>query len=123
MVENYVEDENSVSVFVGMCKSEELFEAYWDDEVLAYDFGFCYDEDFAVIKFRELPLKQIDGLFDDAEIFDLDELKRQYPSGLDKAYNAVYVVGNVKYKGVVKEIENEDFGYFNFLGVFTKKKW
>ena len=116
--ENYEDDEDSVSVFVGVCKSEELFDEYWDDGGVAYDFGFCYDEDFACIKFREKPTKDIDTLFDDAEIFDLNELKRQYPGGLDQAYNAVYAVGNVKYSGVVKEFENEAFGYFKFLGVF-----
>jgi hypothetical protein len=116
--ENFEDDEDSVSVFVGVCKSKELFVEYWRDEVLAYDFGFCYDEDFACIKFREKPTRDIDTLFDDADIFDLDELKKQYPGGLDQAYNAVYVVGNVKYSGIVKEFENEAFGYFKFLGVF-----
>lgn len=120
--ENFEEDKSSVSVFVGLCKSEELFEAYWDTGVLAYDFGICYDEDFAVIKFREPPLKQIDALFDDAEVFDLNVLKSLYPNGLDRAYNAVYVVGHMNYKGAVKEIENEDFGHFKFLGVFPKRK-
>ena len=116
--ENYEDDGDSVSVFVGVCKSEELFDEYWDEGVLAYDFGFCYDEDFACIKFREEPIRDIDKLFDDADIFDLDELKKQYPGGLDRAYNAVYAVGNVRYNGIVKEFENEDFGYFKFLGVF-----
>ncbi len=37
---NYEEDKNSVSVFVGICESEERFEAYWDDKALGYDFGF-----------------------------------------------------------------------------------
>lgn len=116
--ENFEDDEDSVSVFVGVCKSEELFNEYWDGGGLAYDFGFCYDEDFACIKFREKPTKDIDTLFDDADIFDLGELKKQYPGGLDQAYNAVYAVGNVKYSGIVKEFENEAFGYFKFLGVF-----
>ena len=119
--DNFEDDPNCVSVFVGVCKSENLFEQYWDDEVLAYDFGFRYDEDFAVIKFRDEPLRQIDALFDDAESFDLEELKKLYPDGLDKAYNAVYVIGHMNYKGTVTEVENETFGYFKFLGTFSKR--
>lgn len=118
--DNYEEDEGRVSVFVGVCGSEELFEQYWRDEVLAYDFGLCYDEDFAYISFSEEPKKQIDALFDGlGDIFDVEELKRAYPQGLDRAYNAVYRVGHVDYKGVVAEVENEDFGYFRFLGTFS----
>lgn len=118
--DNFEDNPNCVSVFVGVCKSEDLFEQYWDDEVLGYDFGFTCDEDFAVIKYRNEPLRQIDALFDDAEIFDLAELKKLYPDGLDKAYNAVYVVGHMNYKGVVIEVENETFGYFKFLGTFSE---
>lgn len=120
---NYEEDKNSVSVFVGICESEERFEAYWDDKALGYDFGFFCDEDFAIIKFREPPLQQIDALFDDAGLFDLAELKKQYPDGLDRPYNAVYVIGSLNYKGTVSEFENEDYEYFKFLGVFPAKKW
>ena len=120
--DNFEDDPNSVSVFVGVCWSEDLFEQYWDDKVFGYDFGFSCDEDFAVIKFRDEPLKQIDALFDDAELFDLDELKKIFPDGLDKAYNAVYVVGNVNYKGTITEVENDTFGYFKFLGTFSSKQ-
>lgn len=63
--DNFEDDPNSVSVFVGVCWSKDLFEQYWDDKVLGCDFGFSCGEDFAVIKFRDEPLKQIDALFDD----------------------------------------------------------
>ncbi len=119
--DNFEDDPNCVSVFVGVCRSEELFEQYWDDEVLGYDFGFWCDEDFSIIKFRKEPLRQIDALFDDAVSFVMKELKEKYPNGLDKAYNAVYVVGHMNYKGTVTEVENETFGYFKFLGTFSKR--
>lgn len=107
LFDNYEDDESRVSVFVGVCESEELFDQYWQDEVLAYDFGLCYDEDFAYISFREDPQKQIDALFDGpGDIFDVEELKRAYPQGLDRAYNVVYRVGRVDYKGVVTEVNN-----------------
>lgn len=120
LFDNYEEDEDRVSVFVGVCGSEELFKRYWRDEVLAYDFGLCYDEDFSRIKFREEPSGQIDELFSGAAIFDLEELKQVYPHGLDRAYNVLYEVGHVDYKGVVAEVRNEEFGYFRFLGSFTE---
>ncbi len=104
-----------------VCRSEDLFEQYWDDEVLGYDFGFWCDEDFSIIKFRKEPLRQIDALFDDAVSFVMKELKEKYPNGLDKAYNAVYVIGHMKYKGTVTEVENETFGYFKFLGTFSER--
>ena len=119
--DNFEDDPNCVSVFVGVCRSEDLFEQYWDEKVLGYDFGFSCNEDFSIIKFRNEPLRQIDALFDDAVSFVLKELKEIYPNGLDKAYNAVYVIGHMNYKGTVTEVENETFGYFKFLGTFSKR--
>lgn len=61
---------------------------------------------------------QIDELVKDAEIFDIDALKRMYPDGLDRPYNAIIILDRVIYDGLMKEVQNETFGYFKFLGVF-----
>lgn len=60
----------------------------------------------------------IDELVKSAEIFDIDALKRMYPDGLDRPCNAIIILDRVIYDGPVKEVQNEAFGCFKFLGVF-----
>lgn len=126
-------NEEYLSVFVGTCKSQELFEQYWDKDYerldndfigfeMGVDFGInTYDEDFAVMVLKEKSTDQIDVLFEDAEIFELDELKRMFLNGLDQPYNAVIILDRMKYDGKIKEVSNEAFGYFKFLGVFKSE--
>lgn len=127
---SYSTDENRCSVFAGVCKSQELFEQYWEkdydllhDDYIGFemgvDFGInTYDEDFAVMVLQKNLTSKIDELVKDAETFDIDALKRRYPDGLDRPYNAIIILHRVIYDGPVKEVENETFGYFKFLGVF-----
>ena len=59
---------------------------------MGVDFGInTYDEDFAVMVF---------------------------PDGLDRPYNAIIILDRVIYDGSIKEVQNDTFGYFKFLGVF-----
>lgn len=44
----------------------------------------------------------------------------QYPNGLEQEYNAVIIIGRMKYEGDVKEVYNKKFGYFRFLSVFSE---
>lgn len=127
---SYSTDENFCSVFVGVCKSQELFEQYWEkdydllwDDCIGFEMGIdfginTYDEDFAVMVLQKGLTDQIDELVKDAEVFDVDALKRMYPDGLDRQYNAIVVLDRMAYDGNVKEVDNEEFGYFRFLGVF-----
>ena len=126
----YSTDEDRCSVFVGVCNSQELFEQYWEkdyellwDDYIGFemgvDFGInTYDEDFAVMVLQKNLTRQIDELVKDAETFDIDALKRMYPNGLDRPYNAIIILHRVIYDGSIKEVQNETFGYFKFLGVF-----
>ncbi len=127
---SYSTDESRCSVFAGICKSKELFEQYWEkdydlleDDYIGFemgvDFGInTYDEDFAVMVLQKDLTASIDELVKDAEIFDIDALKRMYPDGLDRPYNAIIILDRVIYDGPIKEVQNETFGYFKFLGVF-----
>lgn len=127
---SYGTDESRCSVFAGVCKSRELFEQYWkkdydllDDDYIGFemgvDFGInTYDEDFAVMVLQKNLTTRIDELVKDAEIFDIDALKRMYPDGLDRPYNAIIILDRVIYDGLIQEVRNETFGYFKFLGVF-----
>lgn len=124
------DNEKRCSVFVGICQSQELFEQYWEkdyellnDDYIGFEMGIdfginTYDEDFAVMVLQNKSTDQIDELVKDAEIFDIDALKRMYPDGLDRPYNAIIILDRVIYDGAVKEVHNETFGYFKFLGVF-----
>ena len=127
---SYSTNENCCSVFAGVCKSRELFEQYWEKEYdllnddcigfeMGVDFGITtYDEDFAVMVLQKNLTSKIDEFVKGAEIFDIDALKRRYPDGLDRPYNAIIVLDRVVYDGPIREVQNETFGYFQFLGVF-----
>ena len=82
------------------------------------DFGInFYDEDFSVFVVNPKMSKDLEEVFVEAEVFDMDLLKKDYPDGLDRPYNTAIIIGRLKYEGEVKEIQNE-FGYFKFLGVY-----
>lgn len=127
---SYSTDENRCSVFAGVCASQELFEQYWEkdyeflyDDYIGFEMGIdfginTYDEDFAVMVLQKDLTSQIDQLVKDAGIFDIDALKRMYPDGLDRPYNAIIVLNRMAYNGPIKEVQNETFGYYKFLGVF-----
>ncbi len=66
---------------------------------------------------KELTNK-IEEIAKDAEVFEIDALKRRYPDGLDRSYNAIIILDQLIYDGSVREVQNEMFGYFKFLGVF-----
>ena len=119
-----------LSVFVGVCKSQELLDQYLekDYELLneydcigsefGIDFGInFYDEDFSVFVVNPNMSKDLEEVFVEAEVFDMELLKKDYPDGLDRPYNTAIIIGRLKYEGEVKEIQNE-FGYFKFLGVY-----
>lgn len=119
-----------LSVFVGVCKSQELLDQYLEKDYellneydcigfeLGVDFGInTYDEDFSVFVVNPKMSKDLEEVFVEAEVFDMDLLKKDYPDGLDRPYNTAIIIGRLKYEGEVKEIQNE-FGYFKFLGVY-----
>lgn len=62
----------------------------------------------------------IDDIFFDANVFDLNLLKKDYSDSLNKPYNTAIVIGRMKYEGEVKEIQNNEFGYFKFLGIYPE---
>lgn len=119
-----------LSVFVGVCKSQELLDQYLEQDYellneydcigseFGIDFGInFYDEDFSVFVVNPNMSKDLEEVFVEAEVFDMDLLKKDYPDGLDRPYNTAIIIGRLKYEGEVKEIQNE-FGYFKFLGVY-----
>lgn len=80
-----------------------------------------YDEDFAVSVTNPEMSYDLEEVFADAIVFDMELLKKDYPNGLDRPYNTAIIIGRLKYEGEVKEIQNNEFGYFKFLGVYPEE--
>lgn len=123
-------NDDYLSVFVGVCKSEELLDRYMEKnyELLEVDcigseFGVdfninTYDEDFSVFIFNHQMSNDIEKIFAEAMVFDIDLLKQDYPDNLDRPFNVAIVIGRLKYEGEIKEVQNDEFGYFKFLGAY-----
>lgn len=122
------------SIFVGICKSQELLDEYLeqDYELLNVDcigseFGIdfsinFFDEDFLVSVVNTKMSNNLDEIFANATVFDIDLLKKDYPDNLDRLYNTAIVIGGLKYEGETKEIQNEEFGYFKFWGTYPAEE-
>lgn len=126
-------NDNYLSVFVGVCKSQELLDEYLkkdyellEDGCIGSEFGVdfninTYDEDFMVSVVNTNMSNDIEEIFVDAMVFDIDLLNQDYPDNLDGLYNVALVIGRLKYEGEIKEIQNNEFGYFKFLGVYPEE--
>ena len=122
------------SIFVGICKSQELLNEYFDKDYELLSLGYIgsefgvdfnintYDEDFLVSVVNTKMSNNLDEIFANATTFDIDLLKNDYPDNLDRLYNTAIVIGGLKYEGEIKEIQNEEFGYFKFLGTYPAEE-
>ena len=120
------------SVFAGVCKSEKLLGQYlyqyWErvetgleSSQFGLDFGIdYYDDEFSVSTVGPHLSDKIDEVFADTAVFDLNLLKEDYPDNFDKPYNAVMIFGRLKYEGAVQEVQNDKYGYFQFLGTYPE---
>ena len=108
------------SIFVGICKSQELLNEYFDKDYELLSLGYIgsefgvdfnintYDEDFLVSVVNTKMSNNLDEIFANATTFDIDLLKKDYPDNLDRLYNTAIVIGGLKYEGEIKEIQNEE---------------
>jgi len=114
-----------------MCESKELLDTYlnidyelFEYEYIASEFGVdfdidIYDDDFFVAVMNKVSSSRIADIFAEAQVFKLKKLEELYPSGLGENYNTAIVIGKMKYEGIIKEIHNDEFGHFKFLGTFS----
>jgi len=120
-----------VSVFAGICKSQELLDEYMkkDYELLdgnhscsafEADFQILYDEDCLTAMINSQKSDDVERIFENVEVFKTELLKQDYRGSLDKSYNVAIVIKNLKYKGEREEVSNEKFGYFKYLGVYPQ---
>ena len=73
-----------------------------------------YDDEYYVSIVNTQMSNDIDEVFADAAVFDLNLLKQDYPNNLDRPYNAVIIIGRMKYEGEVQEIQMMNLGILNF---------
>ena len=121
-----------LSVFVGVCKSKKLFHEYLEQQEerpeiglmhspFGADFGIkYYDDEYFISSFNAQMSNDIDEIFADVTEFDLNLLKQDYPNCLEMHYNAVIIIGRLKYEGEVQEVQNDKYGYFKFLGTYPE---
>ncbi len=132
LAENDFKNNLYLSVFVGVCSSEallnEYLEQHWErsesglnSSYFGSDFNINeYDDEYLVSIVNAQMSDNIDEIFANSQVFDLKLLKADYPNYLDKQYNAVIIIGRLKYEGTVQEIHNNKFGYFKFLGTYPE---
>lgn len=121
-----------LSVFVGVCQSKKMLEQYLQQylnllemDCIGSQFGIdfhinYYDDEYCTAIVNTQMSNDIDEIFADATVFDLDLVKKDYPNPFDRQYNAVIIIGRMKYEGEVQEIQNDAFGYFKFLGTYPE---
>ena len=117
-----------LSVFVGVCKSEELLDEYLEQQKFGFissqfgvDFDIkYYDDDYLVSSLNTKMSNNINEIFTDTTMFDLNLLKQDYPNHLDRLYNAIIIIGRLKYEGETQDIQNDKYGYFKFLGTYPE---
>lgn len=121
-----------LSVFVGVCPSQELLERYLQQylnllemDCIGSQFGIdfqmnYYDDMYYTAIVNTQMSNEIDEIFADAAVFDLNLLKKDYSNHLDRPYNAVIIIGRMKYEGEIQKIQNDEFGFFQFLGTYPE---
>ena len=121
-----------LSVFAGVCKSKELLNEYLEQRFEQQKYGLMssqfsvdfhikyYDDEYVVSSLNTKMSNDIDEIFSDTAVFDLDLLKQDYPNHFDRLYNVVIIIGRLKYEGAIREIQNNKFGYFKFLGTYPE---
>ena len=117
-------DGDYVSVFVGICESQELLDGYLNQDcsVFGKDFHILYDEKCLMAIINPKKSNNVEKIFENIAIWELDLLKQDYQDNLDKPYNTAIVIKNMKYEGEIDEILNDKFGYFKFLGAYPRKE-
>lgn len=117
-------DGDYVSVFVGICESQELLDDYLNQECSDFgtDFHILYDKKCLMAIINPQKSNDVEKIFENMAIREMDLLKQDYQDNLDKLYNTAIVIKNMKYEGKTDEILNDKFGYFKFLGAYPTKK-
>lgn len=122
-----------ISVFVGICASQELLDNYIYQEyellngnhicsAFGADFHISYDKECLMATLNTKKSSDVEEIFANTAVIETNLLKQDYPHNLDKSYNVAIVIKNVKHEGKREEILNNKFGRFRFLGAYRTQK-
>jgi hypothetical protein len=124
------DDEEFDSIFVGRCESKAKMYEYLkknDDSLkngfigfeMGADFGInTYDEDFCLMKFLNEETNDVEKILEELPVETIERVQEIYSGGFPEAWNTVICLGQIKYEGELKEVDNPDFGKFKFIGSF-----
>jgi len=128
--------ENFMSLWCCRFKSEELLHEYveinygddYDDKIafeLGRDFSInWYDEDFAEVSYNNEMKRNISDLLKDhsfSETF-LSSITDVFGEEFQNEFNAIIVLYNIAYDGLINHIDSHKYGYIEFMGVFRYHK-
>lgn len=124
----YYGGEGYLSVWLGDCKSQELFNEYieyrgTDDGtrcgfLLGEDFGIMYyDEDCSLVSYLNEKTDDLGLLLDTgAPDYVIDEYKKIIGSQLERKYNCCVMFYEMNYTGKMLETIESKYGVFTFIG-------
>ena len=92
---------------------------------LGNDFGInFYDEDFSLVNYSENSTRDIAVLLDTgAPDYVAEHFIELMGQELAEEFNCCVMFYDMEYKGEVKEIHNEQYGYFVYLGSMESDKF
>lgn len=122
--------EDYLSIWLCKTKSEEILYQYVekdyneeDDDKIKFQLGrdfniFWYDEDYFEASFRNghTGWDILEGHSYTENLIPL--LEENYKDVVDQSYNSVIIFYNFNYDGNVIEVQNDQYGYFKFVGSF-----
>jgi len=76
-----------------------------------------FECDFTIVNLLKVSTNDTRKLF--KEVGSVEKAVEMFGEKLDDEYNVVILLGDVNYTGDVKEVYNEKYGYFKFIGVFS----
>jgi len=99
------------------CKYEKFHEDGMINIAIGEDFLISYvDTDYTVVDLLKVSTNDTKKLFKELDL--VEEVTEMLGQKLDDEYNVAISLGKLDYSGNIKEIYNEKYGYFKFIGVF-----
>ena len=137
MIKSYGK-ENYVSVWIGNCKTMDLFNEYIeiqypnddeDDEVSRFELGKnfgirTYEEAFSLVNYCEVETNNLKELLNTGAPDYVEQyFIQQNGQCLQEKFNCCIMFYDMDYSGNKKEIINEKYGKFVFLGSMVSDKF
>ena len=114
------EDDPEEKLYDERSKYEKFYEPQMINTALGEDFMInSFELYFAVLKLLKANTNDTRKLFKDRTTSYLEKAVEMLGEKLDDEYNVVISLDDINYTGNIKEVYNEKYGYFKFIGVFS----